>query len=824
MPTEYDPQAVERAAQSFWADNACFRAVEDATREKFYSLCMFPYPSGRLHMGHVRNYTIGDVIARYQRMCGKNVLQPIGFDAFGLPAENAALNSGTAPAAWTVANMESMRQQLRQLGLAYDWSREVATCKPDYYRWEQWLFVRLFEKGLVYRKNSIVNWDPVDQTVLANEQVVDGRGWRSGAIVEQREVAQWFLKITAYADELLAELKNLDGWPDAVRTMQENWIGRSEGLEVDFQLADGSPLKVFTTRPDTLHGVTYLAVAAQHPLALRAAESNTAVAEFVEDTRKTGVAEATLETMEKRGVPLGITAIHPLTGQPVPVWAANFVLMSYGSGAVMAVPAHDERDFEFATRYGLPIRQVITHRDGDADPERTFDVTQWKAWYADKQLGRVINSGSLDGLNFAQAFDTVAAELEVKDCGRRRVNFRLRDWGISRQRYWGCPIPVIYCDTCAAVPVPEAQLPVVLPTDLVPDGRGNPLARTPSFYECICPKCGAPARRETDTFDTFVDSSWYFARYACPDQDAAMLDGRAAYWLPVDQYVGGIEHAILHLLYARFFQKLMRDEGLTAVGEPFTRLLTQGMVLKDGAKMSKSKGNVVDPETILASHGADAVRLFMMFTAPPEQTLEYNDAGIDGAARFLRRLWKLVDDHAAAGAAPALDAAALNDDQKALRRKLHDTLAKIGDDYARRHSFNTAIAAAMELSNALQKFEDVSAQGRAVMAEALDALVAVLAPIVPHVCHRLWRMMGHDSAVIDAPWPQPDDAARVAETVTVVVQVNGKLRGKLELPAAAEQPQALAAAMADTGVMKFVEDKPLRKVIYVPGKLLNLVV
>ena len=823
MFSEYDPQAVERAAQSYWADHASFRAIEDPAREKFYCLCMFPYPSGRLHMGHVRNYTIGDVIARYQRMRGKNVLQPIGFDAFGLPAENAALNSGTAPAAWTVANMESMRQQLCQLGLAYDWGREVVTCRPDYYRWEQWLFVRLFEKGLVYRRNSVVNWDPVDQTVLANEQVVDGRGWRSGAVVEQREVAQWFLKITAYADELLAELKHLEGWPDAVKTMQENWIGRSEGLEVDFGLTGReAALTVFTTRPDTLYGVTYLAVAAQHPLALEAAERDPAIAAFVEETRKTGVAEATLETMEKRGVPLGIDAIHPLTGKPVPVWAANFVLMSYGSGAVMAVPGHDERDYEFATRYQLPIVQVISHRDGET--EHCFDVRQWQPWYADKQIARAVNSGDIDGLDYTQAFDVVAANLEALSRGRRRVNYRLRDWGISRQRYWGCPIPVVYCDACGAVPVPAAQLPVVLPTDLVPDGRGNPLARAPSFYECACPQCGKPARRETDTFDTFVDSSWYFARYTCPDQSEKMLDDRAAYWLPVDQYIGGVEHAILHLLYARFFQKLMRDEGVTAVGEPFTRLLTQGMVLMNGTKMSKSKGNVVDPETILASHGADAVRLFMMFTAPPEQTLEYNDAGIEGSARFLRRVWKLVQDHVEAGTAVPLDVAALDDGQKALRRKLHDTLAKVSDDFSRRNSFNTVVAAAMELLNALQKFEDVSPQGRAVMQEALDALVAVLAPIVPHITHTLWQMLGHDTAVIDASWPQPDERARATETVLVVVQVNGKLRGKLALPVASDERTALTAALNDPAVAKFVDGKPLRKTIYVPGKLLSLVV
>ncbi|HEX7382496.1 MAG TPA: leucine--tRNA ligase, partial [Nevskiaceae bacterium] len=717
MQKEYNPQAVEREAQRYWEDHACFHVVEEPGKPKFYALSMFPYPSGRLHMGHVRNYTIGDVIARYQRMLGKNVLQPIGFDAFGLPAENAALKSGTAPAEWTDANMAYMRGQLRQLGLAYDWSRTLATCQPEYYRWEQWLFTRLFKNGLVYRKASVVNWDPVDQTVLANEQVVDGRGWRSGAVVEQREVAQWFLRITDYAEELLADLDKLEGWPDAVKTMQRNWIGRSEGLEVDFALDDGSPLTVFTTRPDTLYGVTYLAVAAQHPLTLAAAKKDARVAAFVEETRRSGVAEATLETMEKRGVPLGVEATHPLTGERVPVWAANFVLMSYGSGAVMAVPAHDERDFAFATRYGLPIRQVIEHRGG-ADGEYRFDASRWQPWYADKQVGLVVHSGPLDGLDYRAAFERAAAELEAKGRGRRRVNYRLRDWGISRQRYWGCPIPIVYCDHCGAVPVPEADLPVVLPRNLVPDGHGNPLAKDAEFVNCRCPQCGAAARRETDTFDTFVDSSWYFARYACPDQHTRMLDERSAYWLPVDQYVGGIEHAILHLLYARFFQKLMRDEGLSRVDEPFTRLLTQGMVLKDGAKMSKSKGNVVDPQDILASHGADAVRLFMMFTAPPEQTLEWSDAGIDGAARFLRRLWKLVEDHAAAGAAPALDAASLDAGQRELRRHVHDTLAKVSDDYARRYSFNTAIAACMELSNLLQRWTDTSPQGRAVLQEA----------------------------------------------------------------------------------------------------------
>ncbi|TAM10315.1 MAG: leucine--tRNA ligase [Nevskiaceae bacterium] len=822
MQSEYDPHAVEREVQSYWVAHDSFHVVEDSARPKFYSLSMFPYPSGRLHMGHVRNYTIGDVIARYQRMLGRNVLQPIGFDAFGLPAENAALKNGQPPAQWTDSNMAYMVGQLKQLGFGYDWQRQVATCKPEYYRWEQWLFTKLFAKGLVYRKKSLVNWDPVDHTVLANEQVVDGRGWRSGAVVEQREVSQWFLKITAYADELLAGLDQLPGWPDAVKAMQRNWIGRSEGLEVDFTQADGTPLTVFTTRPDTLYGVTYLAVAAQHPLALEAAKAQPEVARFIEEAGHTGVAEATLETMEKRGVALGVSVTHPLTGEKVPVWAANFVLMTYGSGAVMSVPGHDERDFEFATKYGLPIKQVVaSDRSGD---EYAFSAAEWRSWYADKTGTHAVNSGVLDGLDYHGAFEKVAALLEAKHAGRRRVNYRLRDWGISRQRYWGCPIPVIYCEHCGPQAVPDDQLPVVLPTNLVPDGRGNPLAKDDAFVNCRCPKCGGAARRETDTFDTFIDSSWYFARYACPDQTQAMLDARAAYWLPVDQYVGGIEHAILHLLYARFFQKLMRDEGLVKVDEPFTNLLTQGMVLKDGTKMSKSKGNVVDPATILESHGADAVRLFMMFSAPPELTLEWSDAGIDGAARFLKRLWRLVAEHVAAGAAPALDTNALDAGQKTVRRKLHDTLAKVEDDYSRRHSFNTAIAACMELSNALQKFTDTSAQGRAVMQEALEGLARVLAPIVPHICHTLWRALGHAEAVIDAPWPHADVQARRADTLTLIVQVNGKLRGRIELSADADQAAAHAAAMADASVAKFIDGRTPRKVVYVPGRLLNLVV
>ncbi|WP_029919220.1 leucine--tRNA ligase [Nevskia soli] len=865
MQQDYSPRHVESDAQAYWSEHQVFRAVEDPARDKFYCLSMFPYPSGRLHMGHVRNYTIGDVVSRYQRMCGKNVLQPIGFDAFGLPAENAAIKNGVPPAAWTYSNIDYMCGQLRQLGFAYDWERKFATCEPDYYRWQQWFFVQLFRKGLIYRKNSIVNWDPVDQTVLANEQVIDGRGWRSGAVVEQREIPQWFLKITAYADELLDELKNLEHWPEAVKTMQANWIGRSEGLEIDFRLGQASAtgadhLTVFTTRPDTLYGVTYLAVAAQHPLALEAAQRDPKVAAFVEESKLGDVTEATLETMEKRGVPLGIDVIHPLTGARVPVWAANFVLMGYGSGAVMAVPGHDQRDWEFARAYGLPIQVVI-----GAEPGKPSDISE--AAHEDK--GWLINSAEFDGLEFKPAFDAIAARLEVLGQGRKRINYRLRDWGVSRQRYWGCPIPIIYCESCDAVPVPEDQLPVRLPEDLVPDGRGNPLLRLPEFVNVPCPQCGKPARRETDTCDTFVDSSWYFARFASATQKDAMLDGRAAYWLPVDQYIGGIEHAILHLLYARFFQKLMRDVGVSNVGEPFKRLLTQGMVLAEAyyrttdsggrewiapkdveverdakgaalgavlkstrepvtaaglGTMSKSKNNGVDPQEIIDSHGADAVRLFMMFTAPPEQTLEWSDAGIDGAARFLRRVWKLVYEHTQQGAVQPLDVVALSADQKELRRKLHDSLARIGNDFERRFNFNTAIAACMELVNAVSRFDDTSPNGCAVMQEVLDALVRVLSPIVPHITHQLWFALGHARPVIDAAWPQAEASARVADTVLLVVQINGKRRSEITVPSDAGKDQIVEAALADENAQKFLAGQPLKKTVVVPGKLVNFVV
>ena len=816
MNTPYKPDIVERTAQDHWADARSFEVGEDPNKEKFYCLTMFPYPSGKLHMGHVRVFTISDVIARYQRMQGKHVLQPMGWDAFGMPAENAAIQRGVPPAQWTYKNIDDMRDQLNRLGYAYDWTREVTTCRPDYYRWEQWLFTRMFKKGLVYRKNSVVNWDPVDQTVLANEQVIDGRGWRSDALVERREIPQWFMKITAYADELLDELDRMPGWPDSVKTMQRNWIGRSEGVELSFEVAgEDEPLTVYTTRPDTLMGVTYMAVAAEHPLATKAAADNTEIAAFVEECMKTDAAEATLETMEKKGMPLGISAIHPLTGEDVPLWVANFVLMSYGTGAVMAVPGHDERDWEFARKHSIPIKQVIAPMDGTE-----IDIEE--AVFVDK--GVLVDSGRFDGLDFEAAFDAIADHFEQTGRGRRTINYRLRDWGVSRQRYWGAPIPIVYCDDCDAVPVPEDQLPVVLPENVELTGVGSPLRDMPEFYEVKCPNCGKDARRETDTFDTFVESSWYFARYACPDNADVMLDERAAYWTPVDQYTGGIEHAILHLLYSRFFQRVMRDEGLTDVSEPFTKLLTQGMVLKDGAKMSKAKGNTVDPQELILKYGADTVRLFMMFAAPPEQALEWSDDGVQGSFRFLKRFWNAVIEHVAAGPAPDVDANALNDAQRDLRRKTHQTIAKIGDDIGRRGSFNTAVAAAMELLNAVNKFDDETDAGRAVQHEALEAVVLMLSPIVPHICHALWQELGHGTPLIDQAWPEIDQSALELDLVEMVVQVNGKLRARVSVPADADKDAIEQLAIADANVRRFIDGKDIRKVIVVPGRLVNIVV
>jgi leucyl-tRNA synthetase len=859
MQPEYRPQETERAAQAYWETHESFRAREAPGREKFYCLSMFPYPSGRLHMGHVRNYTIGDVISRYQRMRGRNVLQPMGFDAFGLPAENAAMANGVPPAKWTYDNIDYMKRQLKALGFAIDWSRELATCAPSYYRWNQWLFLRMLEKGIAYKKTGVVNWDPVDQTVLANEQVIEGRGWRTGALVEKREIPMYYLRITAYAEALLGGLDTLPGWPERVRTMQANWIGRSEGVRLAFPYALGGRedrLWVFTTRADTLMGATFVAVAAEHPLAQRLARDNPALAAFIDECRRGGVTEAELAVQEKKGMATGFCVRHPLTGAELPVWVGNYVLMSYGEGAVMGVPGHDERDFAFALKYRLPIVQVIDV-GGQA-----YDATQWQEWYADKG-GVCVNSGAYDGLPHAPAVDAIAADLAARGLGEKQVTFRLRDWGISRQRYWGCPIPLVHCAACGTVPVPDAQLPVVLPEDLVPDGTGNPLAKHEAFLRCTCPKCGGAARRETDTMDTFVDSSWYFLRYACSDNAAAMVDARAGYWMPVDQYIGGIEHAILHLLYSRFWTRVMKELGLVDVAEPFANLLTQGMVLNqiysrregarityfnpadvevaaDGASatlrrdgkpvdmgglgtMSKSKNNGVDPQTMVDRYGADTVRCYMMFTSPPEDTLEWSDASVEGSARFLKKLWKRVHAHVAGGPAPVLVAADLDPRQKQLRARTHAMLQKVGDDMGRRLKLNTVVAASMELLNAVGEFDDASPAGRAVVQEALDVLVAVLSPIAPHICHELWFALGHREPVIDAPWPEPDAAALRADTVKLVVQVNGKLRGRVEVPAGAGNDAVADAALADPNVQKFIGGAAIRKRVVVPGKLVNFV-
>ena len=816
----YPAQDVEVAAQAYWDDHDCFKVTEDPNKEKFYCLSMFPYPSGHLHMGHVRNYTIGDVISRFQRMLGKNVLQPMGWDAFGLPAENAAMKNNAAPAEWTYGNIDYMREQLQRLGYAYDWSREVATCHPDYYRWEQWFFTRLFEQGLVYKKEAEVNWDPVDQTVLANEQVVDGRGWRSGALVERRKIPQWFIKITDFGDELLEDLNKLDGWPDKVKTMQANWIGRSEGVELDFTVQDEADaelgtLSVYTTRPDTLMGVSYVAVAAQHPLALKAAEGNPALQKFIAEQSNVKVAEADMATMEKLGMDTGRLAIHPLTNDTVPIFVANFVLMNYGSGAVMAVPGHDQRDWEFAQKYSLPVHQVIAPAAGE---ECDLSAAAYTA------KGTLINSAEFDGLDFEQAFAAIEAKLSGMGRGKKTVNFRLRDWGVSRQRYWGAPIPIIHCDACGAVPVPDDQLPVRLPEDIKMDDGGSPLGKLAEFVDTECPRCKSPAKRETDTFDTFMESSWYYARYACRDQDSAMLDERADYWLPVDQYIGGIEHAILHLLYARFFHKLMRNAGLVTTDEPFAQLLTQGMVLKDGTKMSKSKGNTVDPLPLIERYGADTVRMFTMFAAPPEQSLEWSDSGVEGSHRFLKRLWRIVANHTPVGRTDFTQES-LSPDQQALRFKTHQTLEKVTDDFGRRHTFNTAIAATMELLNAVSKYGETntSALDKAVMQEALEISIAMLAPAVPHFCHVLWDYLGGEGAAIDAAWPKVEKSALVQDNMTMVIQVNGKLRSKLEVAKDTAKEQLEALALADETVQKFTAELTVRKVIVVPGKLINIV-
>ncbi|MGD9888401.1 MAG: leucine--tRNA ligase [Halothiobacillaceae bacterium] len=954
MHEHYNFKTIEHHAQQHWDESDLFKAIEDPSKEKFYCLAMFPYPSGKLHMGHVRNYTIGDVIARHQRMLGKNVLQPMGWDAFGLPAENAALANNVPPAAWTLSNIDYMRGQLKALGFGYDWSRELTTCLPDYYRWEQWLFTRLMKKGLAYKKTAVVNWDPIDQTVLANEQVIDGRGWRSGALVERREIPQWSIRITDYAEQLLNDLDTLDGWPEQVRAMQANWIGRSVGVELQFKIdkpryvlnlffegeeleeeqeEDEETLTVYTTRADTLMGVSYLAVAAEHPLAKEAAEDDPELTAFIEECRHTKVAEADMATLEKKGVALGIEAIHPITGERVPVWAANFVLMEYGTGAVMAVPAHDQRDFEFAQKYGLAIKQVIlpspaSGRGAGGEGEVTAGAPQagekeMTSAFTDK--GVLVNSGAFDGLSSAEAIEAIAAHLEAIGKGHKKTNYRLRDWGVSRQRYWGCPIPVINCPSCGAVPVPEDQLPVVLPLDVEMNGPQSPIKSMREFIDTTCPVCGGAAERETDTFDTFFESSWYYARYTSPGNDTAMLDERANYWLPVDQYVGGVEHAVLHLLYARFFHKLMRDEGLfgdtkpphpnplppageganaapcasSSMDEPFKRLLTQGMVVADtyyredaigkktwynpadvevelddkariiGArliedglpvivggteKMSKSKNNGVDPQAMIDRYGADTVRLFMMFAAPPDQMLEWSDSGVEGAHRFLKRLWRMVFEHVGANPQPLSPSPSpargegslaaelapspltgegwgegeavgidLNDTQKAARRKLHETIQKVTDDLGRRQTFNTAIAAVMELLNELGRLDESSAS-RSVKHEAYLAITRLLAPIVPHIAESLWQALGQAGMVATADWPSVDEAALVRDSMDLVVQVNGKLRGQFSVPADASREAIEHAALNDAQVQRVLEGKSVKKVIVVPGRLINFVV
>lgn len=816
----YKPEIIEPEVQKAWAEADLFRAREEQGKEKYYCLSMFPYPSGQLHMGHVRNYTIGDVISRYQRMRGRNVLQPMGWDAFGLPAENAAMSRGVHPADWTYQNIAYMRDQLKRLGFGYDWSRELATCDRDYYRWEQWFFLRLLKKDLVYKSTAPVNWCPNDRTVLANEQVVDGCCWRCDTPVERKEISQWFLRITRYAEELLEALDRLTGWPEQVRAMQVNWIGKSQGVEMDFAVEGTSePLTVYTTRPDTLMGATYVAVAAEHPLAQKAAELNSDLVGFIESCKQTQASEAALETMEKRGVDSGLKAIHPITGDRVPVWIANFVLMGYGTGAVMSVPAHDQRDYEFAKRYGIPIKQVIFAADGsDVDcSERAFT-----------EKGILCNSGEFDGLTSAQAFEAIAEKLRSQGKGRKKINYRLRDWGVSRQRYWGAPIPIIECPDCGTVPVPEDQLPVELPREVNLDGLGSPLAKLESFVRTHCPQCGGPARRETDTFDTFMESSWYFARFASAGQAEGMLDERANFWLPVDQYVGGIEHAILHLLYARFYNKLLRDEGLLKSDEPFSNLLTQGMVLKDGSKMSKSKGNTVDPQMLIDCYGADTVRLFVMFAAPPEQSLEWSDSGVEGAYRFLKRLWKavsgFVNQQQGRVSRSAGDLDDLSESQKSMRRQLHQTIRKVSDDIGRRYTFNTAIAATMELLNALGKFDDQSSEGNGVRQETLEAIVLMLSPIIPHIAQVLWTALGHEESVVNVPWPKVDERALEQPILRLVVQVNGKLRSHISVATGASRDLIEKTALQDQNVRRFIEGRPIKKMIVVPGKLVNIVV
>ncbi len=898
MESRYNPRQLETEVQQLWQQTGALKVTEDPDKQKFYCLCMFPYPSGKLHMGHVRNYTIGDVISRYHRMHGKNVLQPMGWDAFGLPAENAAMANNVPPSRWTQDNIAYMKKQLLALGFAIDWDRELATCQPDYYKWNQWLFLRMLEKGLAYKTTGTVNWDPVDQTVLANEQVIDGRGWRTGAEIEKREIPMYYLRITTYADELLQCLDALPGWPERVRTMQANWIGKSYGVRFAFPYTiDGkeATLWVFTTRADTIMGVTFCAVAAEHLLATHAAKNNPAIANFIEECKHGSVMEADIATMDKKGMPTGIDVTHPLTGEKIPVWISNYVLMGYGEGAVMAVPAHDERDFHFARKYGIPIKPVIIpsswkdkaisqtfvnetvgnipfdqSREAPSLYAEDFAPMIWLEWDSRfDEKGICFNSGNYDGLNYAQAVDAIATDLQDKGLGEKKTVWRLRDWGISRQRYWGCPIPLIHCDQCGVVPVPDDQLPVKLPDDLVPDGSGNPLAKTPAFFQCACPQCGKPARRETDTMDTFVDSSWYYLRFCCSDQNNSMVDARTNYWMPVDQYIGGIEHAILHLLYSRFWTKVMRDLGQVNIDEPFSNLLTQGMVLNeiffrksdtgrlhyfnpadveikrdetgqrigavlktDGTAiesggigtMSKSKNNGVDPQSLIDSYGADTARLFMMFTSPPEQTLEWSDSGVEGAYRFLKRLWRFAADTISNTNVPALDQATLTNAQRQARRKIHETVAKVDDDIGRRYTFNTAIAAVMELINTLTRLEGSTDNDRAVLHEGLEMTLLLLSPIVPHITQNLWQASGHTGLIMDAPWPAADKDALKREEIELIVQVNGKLRGKINVPVDADEDLLKSMALANHNVSRFIEGKPVRKTIVVPGRLVNIVI
>ncbi|MDO8314018.1 MAG: leucine--tRNA ligase [Rugosibacter sp.] len=872
MQEKYQPTEIEQSSQAFWNTAQSFHATEDADKPKYYCLSMFPYPSGKLHMGHVRNYTLGDVLSRHYRMRGYNVLQPMGWDAFGLPAENAAMQNNVPPAQWTNDNIAYMKKQLQSLGFAIDWQRELATCQPEYYQWNQWLFLRMLEKGIAYKKTQIVNWDPVDQTVLANEQVIDGRGWRTGAVVEKREIPGYYLAITRYADELLSSLDTLPGWPERVKTMQANWIGKSTGVRFAFPYTlDGKQdnLWVYTTRADTVMGVTFCTVAAEHSLATHAAKNNPALAAFIDECQHGSVMEADMATMEKKGMPTGLFVTHPLSGEQLAVWVGNYVLMNYGDGAVMAVPAHDERDFAFAKKYNLPIKPVV------AIEGETFSLDAWQDWYADKQRGRCINSGKYDGLPFAEAVTAIAADLKTKNLGDTQVHYRLRDWGVSRQRYWGCPIPLIHCDACGTVPVPGDQLPVKLPTDCVPDGSGNPLAKRADFVNCACPKCGQPARRETDTMDTFVDSSWYYARYCAADNATAMVDERTNHWMPVDQYIGGIEHAILHLLYSRFWTKVMRDLDLVSYDEPFANLLTQGMVLnhifsrrtaqgsityfapeeldliKDDAgritgatakadgqavdyqgigTMSKSKRNGVDPQSLIETYGADTARFFMMFAAPPEQTLEWADSGVEGAFRFLRRLWALGHGLKNRLRHEATMPATLPEPVAALRREIHLLLRQANYDFTK-HQFNTVASSAMKMLNSLEKgvqeFANESANnthGMVVITECVSILLRLLSPLTPHICHTLWCELGYGKDILAAPWPEPLETALTQDEIELVLQINGKHRGSLRMKVGADKTAIEAAALASEAAQKHMAGNPAKKVIVVPGRLVNIVV